>query len=71
MRASRYFQVDKRHNQVEAIQRLRDARRNISVSLSLLRTSIDGKLIANLEETQEQLDCDLGMISEAVNKETD
>ena len=57
------------HNQVEAVQRLRDAKRNISVSLSLLRNSIDGQLIANLEETQEQFEADLDMITEAVNKE--
>ena len=57
------------HNQVEAIQRLRDARRNISISLTLLRTTIDPQLIANLGKTQEQFKADLDMITEAVNKE--
>ena len=67
MRASPYFYM---HNQVEAIQRLRNASRNIDISLSLLRASIDEALIANLEETKEQLEADLNMITDEVNKET-
>ena len=58
-----------RSNQVEAVQRLRDANRNISISLVLLRTNLDEQLIANLAETQEQLDADIEMITDAVDKE--
>ena len=42
---------------------------NIDFSLVLLRNSIDSQLIANLRETKEQLDADINMITDEVDKE--
>ena len=60
-----------RHNQVEAITRLRDCNRNISIALSFLRTTIDPQLISNLEETKEQFEYDLDAITKEVDKGID
>ena len=49
---------------------MRNALLEIDVALALLRSTIADELIANLNETQEQLEADISMLVDEVNKET-